>query len=97
MKIAAGTIRSLADSLIPKRLTKVRIARPASVTGTRWWDSGGKALPRLAAPAARLTATGSTESITTEPAAQNAQGRPRVGLAPPEAPPPSRGAAVTRV
>ena len=57
---AAGPIRSLADSLIPNMLITVRISSPASETGSRWCESEGNTLPRLAAPAARLTATVST-------------------------------------
>ncbi len=60
MKIAVGSISSLADSAIPNMFTAVRISNPAMLMRRRWLESDGKTLPRLAAPAARLTATVST-------------------------------------
>ncbi len=60
MKTAVGAISSFADSAMPNMLTAVSSARPASETSSRWCASAGKTLPRLAAPAARLTATVST-------------------------------------
>ena len=41
-------------------LTAVSSTSPTSATSSRWCDSAGKTLARLAAPAARLTATVST-------------------------------------
>ena len=60
MKISVGSISSRADSAIPNMLTTVRTASPTSDTSSRWCASPGNTLPRLAAPAARLTATVST-------------------------------------
>jgi len=60
MNTAAGTMSSLADSLIPNMLIPVSTTRPPSDTSRRWPARPGKTLPRLAAPAARLTATVST-------------------------------------
>ena len=60
MKITVGISSSRADSAIPNMLTAVRITRPISETSSRWCASPGNTLPRLAAPAARLTATVST-------------------------------------
>ena len=59
-KIAVGSASSLADSAIPNMFTAVRISSPTRVMASRWCDSDGNTLPRLAAPAARLTATVST-------------------------------------
>ena len=59
-KIAVGSTSSLADSWIPNMLTTVRISSPIKVTGSRWCARPGNTLARLAAPAARLTATVST-------------------------------------
>ncbi len=55
-----GPISSLADSVIPNMLTAVRIASPTSDTSSMWLARPGNTLARLAAPAARLTATVST-------------------------------------
>ena len=60
MKTPAGKISTLADSLIPNMLTAVSSATPITETSSRWWANPGNTLPRLAAPAARLTATVST-------------------------------------
>ena len=60
MNTAVGSISSLADSAIPNMLTAVSSASPISDTSSRWCASAGNTLPRLAAPAARLTATVST-------------------------------------
>jgi len=57
---SAGAISRRSDSVIPNMLTAVSRTRPTTETSSRWLDSAGKALPRLAAPAARLTATVST-------------------------------------
>jgi hypothetical protein len=50
----------LADSLIPNMFTIVNSANPMSDTSSSWCESDGNTLARLAAPAARLTATVST-------------------------------------
>jgi len=60
MNTAVGTIRSFADSAMPNMFTAVSKARPTRLTSNRWCASAGNTLPRLAAPAARLTATVST-------------------------------------
>jgi len=60
MNTTVGSISALADSAIPNMFTVVRITSPTSVTSSRWLASPGNTLPRLAAPAARLTATVST-------------------------------------
>ncbi len=57
---AVGSTSSFADSVIPNMLTAVRISSPIRDTRSRWCESDGNTLPRLAAPAARLTATVST-------------------------------------
>ena len=54
---AVGGIRNFADSVIPNMFIAVRITSPIRQTGSRWCDSDGNTLARLAAPAARLTAT----------------------------------------
>ncbi|SKX09395.1 Uncharacterised protein [Mycobacteroides abscessus subsp. massiliense] len=60
MKTKVGSMSTLADSLMPMRLRTVRMASPISVMDSRCGARAGKALARLAAPAARLTATVST-------------------------------------
>jgi hypothetical protein len=60
MNTAVGTSSNFADSVMPNMFTAVSRARPARATSSRWCESAGKTLPRLAAPAARLTATVST-------------------------------------
>ena len=60
MNTAVGSNSSRADSAIPNMLTAVSSASPTSETSSRWCESAGNTLPRLAAPAARLTATVST-------------------------------------
>ena len=59
-KMTAGISSSLADSAIPNMFTAVRITSAISDTSSRWCARPGNTLPRLAAPAARLTATVST-------------------------------------
>ena len=61
MNTAVGSISSFADSAIPNMLIAVRItSADQRDTSSRWCASAGNTLPRLAAPAARLTATVST-------------------------------------
>ena len=60
MNTAVGSISNLADSVMPNMFTVASSASPASDASSRWCESAGKTLPRLAAPAARLTATVST-------------------------------------
>ena len=60
MNTAVGSISTLADSAIPNMFTAVSSASPISDTSSRWCERAGNTLPRLAAPAARLTATVST-------------------------------------
>ena len=64
-KIAArnatiGSMRTRALSAMPHRLTAVIRTRPVRQIASRWGASEGNAEARLAAPAARLTATVST-------------------------------------
>ncbi|SIL91241.1 Uncharacterised protein [Mycobacteroides abscessus subsp. abscessus] len=60
MNSSVGSISTLADSLMPIRLITVSIANPINVMDNRCGARTGKALARLAAPAARLTATVNT-------------------------------------
>ena len=60
MNTSVGSNRKRADSAMPNMLSAVSSSRPIRQTASRWCDSAGKTLPRLAAPAARLTATVST-------------------------------------
>ena len=55
-----GSMRTRALSAMPHRLTAVIKTRPVRDITSRWWASDGNAEARLAAPAARLTATVST-------------------------------------
>ena len=55
-----GATSSRADSWIPNMFTTVSIRSPAMLTNSRWCERPGNTLPRLAAPADRLTATVST-------------------------------------
>ncbi len=55
-----GSIRKRALSAMPHRLTAVISARPIRHIARRWGAREGNAEARLAAPAARLTATVST-------------------------------------
>ena len=55
-----GSMRTRALSAMPHKLTAVIKTRPVRHIASRWWASEGNAEARLAAPAARLTATVST-------------------------------------
>ena len=57
MNTSVGSIRNRADSVIPTRLIAVSSTSPTRQIASRSCASPGNTLARLAAPAARLTAT----------------------------------------